>query len=234
MVRSARPGAGPTDSARSVRLLAYKVPARARTNRTTTTRTPRARVRIVRTLQIRYQPTMTIVRREGKPSLPCEIDLRTQNVVQVNDPDRVVPAVDDDQTRDLPGLHDLEGFDGKVVGAHHLGLPRRDVAGSEVLDRAAPEVQAAQIAVSDHPQEGPAGLDDDRHALALFGHLHDRVTQAGAGADDRHRIAGQHEVGYPKQRSPAEGPPRVEHGVVLGSQVTPVQQAHGQGVPQGQ
>src|SRR5262249_3914442 len=149
----------------------------------------------------------------------------------MNEPDGAPGVVDDHQTGDLPGLHDLERLRGQILRSDHLGFAAGRLPGCEVLDRIASQVQSPQVAVGDDAQELSFAIDDRRHALALLRHLHDHPAQWCRVAHDRDRITGQHEVGHLEQGAPAEGSARVQRSIILRPEPAKLQQRQGEGVP---
>src|SRR5262245_23781356 len=211
MLRSASDGCGPTGSCRTAWVRATRTPATTRTNRMTIARMRRAKRSTV------WHPAISIpayhspiMSKREMLATSLKVDLRAQDVVQMNDANGSSLGIHDDQAGDGVGLHDLQRLDGQLAGLHGLGLPRRQLARPEVDDRLRPQVSAAQVTVGDHTDQSAVLIDDRGDAQPLVRHLDDDVFHEDVGLDARHLVAAVHEIRHADQCAPAQGAAGVE------------------------
>src|SRR6266508_2505954 len=218
--RSAVDGAGPDGSTRAARLLTTSIAVTATTKTTTTARMPRAKTRIGALCNFdtslsrcgRTQKGKTRSDSGGRSGL---YDLRSQDIVQVDDAAGALRFVDDDQTRDR-ALHDLQRLGTEVVGTDGLGRPGGDGSGAQAVQGDATQVQAAEIAVGDHAYQPASAVHHRRHAAGVRRlpgggrararprHFLHRGPQRGVLGHHRERVAAVHEVGHAEVGAPAQ------------------------------
>src|SRR3989338_244933 len=183
LIRRAAPvTSGPVGSTRAIRLRTTRVVATTRTKTATIPRIARSTLLadlvdfmdVRQNVQNRYQQPIT-GEREEKEKTGLD-DLGPEDVVHVDDARGTAAVIDDHEARDHPGFHDLERLGRQFVDQDGLGLAGRDSARAQPADRGLAEMEPAQVAVGDHPDQPASAVHHGRHAEPLARHLADGIT----------------------------------------------------------
>src|SRR5258706_2631198 len=178
MLKSAFDEFGSTDSRRTARLREMSMPATTSTKTPTTIRMRLASLRMGQSCKFGTTLSQRWMRRQKAPR--SEVDLRSQDVVQVQDAVGPMLGVDDHETRDRPALlHQVERCRRERIAVDEPRLGRHEVTRAELPEGSGAQMQPAEIAVGDDADEPAHGVDDGGHAEALVRHLRDDVFEEG-------------------------------------------------------
>lgn len=151
-------------------------------------------------------------------------------VLAVDDSDRAVLGVDDDEVVDAVALEGFEGLgcvgaalDRDRLGSHH-------VAGGYFQEIGVAKDEAPNVSVCHDAGERAIGLQQGDAARALGRHFREATAAVCAFREDGEPVVGAHDfVDFRREDSP-EGAAGVEFGEVLAGDGVELEQDHGYGV----